>query len=103
MFLNHQDDAVSAAPEVHRVVFENDTVRVLDVVVSPTQKTISHWHPKNMCYVLAGGTLRFTLPNGTIKDVTLADGQVTEGEGSHIVENIGDNEVRVVQVEFKNI
>lgn len=27
--------------------------------------------------------------------------QVTQG-GSHVVENIGDNEVRVLQVEFKH-
>ena len=57
MFLNHQDDAVSAAPEVHKAVFENDKIRVLDVVVPKGYKSASHWHPKNMGYVLKAGKL----------------------------------------------
>ena len=102
MFLNHEDDAVSAAPEVHKVIFENETVRVLDVVVPIKYKSASHWHPKNICYVLSSGALRFTLPDGAVKDVQLFGNQVTQGEGFHIVENIGDNEVRVIQIEFKS-
>ena len=102
MFLNHQDDAVSAAPEVHKAVFENDKIRVLDVVVPKGYKSASHWHPKNMGYVLKVGKLRFTLPDGAVKEVQLTEGQVTSGEGSHIVENIGDTEVRVLQIEFKD-
>lgn len=102
MFLNHQDDAVGAAGEIHKAVFENEKVRVLDVVVPVGFKTAMHWHPKNMGYVLAAGKLRFILPDGIIKEVELTDGQVTSGEGSHIVENIGETEVRVLQVEFKD-
>lgn len=102
MFLNHQDDAVGAAGEVHKTVFENEKIRVLDVVVPIGFKTAMHWHPKNMGYVLAAGKLRFILLDGIIKEVELTDGQVTSGEGSHIVENIGDTEVRVLQVEFKD-
>lgn len=102
MFLNHQDDAVDAAPEVHKVVFENDAVRILDVVVPLKYKSASHWHPKNIGYVLAAGKLRFTLPDGTVKEAELSAGQVTQGEGFHIVENVGDTEVRVLQVEFKS-
>ena len=102
MFLNHQDDAVGAAPEVHKAVFENDKIRVLDVVVPPKYKSASHWHPKNMGYVLKAGKLRFVLPDGTVKDVALSEGQVTSGEGSHVVENIGETDVRVLQIEFKD-
>ncbi|MDP1706751.1 MAG: cytoplasmic protein [bacterium] len=102
MFLNHKDDAVGAAAEVHKAIFENEKIRVLDVVVPVGFKTAMHWHPKNMGYVLAAGKLRFVLPDGVVKDVELTEGQVTSGEGSHIVENIGDTEVRVLQVEFKD-
>lgn len=102
MFLNHQDDAVGAAGEIHKAIFENEKIRVLDVVVPVGFKTAMHWHPKNMGYVLTSGKLRFILPDGIIKEVELTDGQVTSGEGSHIVENIGDTEVRVLQVEFKD-
>lgn len=101
MFLNHEDDAVSAAPEVHKSVFENELIRVLDVVVPSGFQSASHWHPKNTCYVIAPGKLRFTLPDSTVKDVELVVGQITQGEGSHIVENVGQSEVRVLQIEFK--
>lgn len=101
MFLGRQDDAVTVAPEVHTVVFENDEIRVLDVVVPPGYKSGLHWHPKNMGYVLVPGALRFTLPDGAVKDVELSLNQITQGEGAHIVENIGTTEVRVIQIEFK--
>ncbi len=101
MFLDHENDAVSIAPEVHKVVLENDSIRVLDVIVPPGYKALSHWHPKNNCYVIDGGKLHFTLPDGTAKDAELVKDQVTQGEGEHIVENIGDTTVRVIQIEFK--
>jgi len=102
MFLDHQDDAVTVAPEAHKVIFENEQIRVLDVIVPPGFKSASHWHPKNMGYVIIPGKLRFTLPDGTVKEVELAKDQVTQGEGSHVVENIGETEVRVMQIEFKS-
>ncbi|HLD63969.1 MAG TPA: hypothetical protein VI913_03700 [Candidatus Peribacteraceae bacterium] len=99
---NEIPDAVSAAPEVHAVVFENETFRVLDVKVPRQAVTAMHSHPKNICYVLAGGTLRFTLPEGSIDDLQLKIGQVTSSNGgAHIVENIGSTEVHVIQVELK--
>lgn len=101
MFLNHEDDSVGVASDAHRVVFENELVRVLDVVVPVGYKSALHWHPKNMGFVLVGGKLRFILPDGVVKDVELSKDQITQGGGFHIVENIGDNEVRVLQVEFK--
>jgi hypothetical protein len=38
------NDAVTAAPANHRVVFENDDVRVLDVTVAPHSKEPMHTH-----------------------------------------------------------
>lgn len=55
MFLNHQDDAVGAAPEAHNAIFENEQIRVLDVVVPPGFKSAPHWHPKNIGYVIHRG------------------------------------------------
>ena len=102
MFLNHTDDAVGNAPEIHKVVFENDAIRVLDVVVPLHHKTLPHWHPNNIGYVLSSGKLRFTLPDGTVKDVELSKGEITHGSGEHEVENIGCTEIRLIQIEFKD-
>ena len=101
-FLNHDDDAISIAPELHKVVFEDDKVRILEVSVPVSGSAELHWHPRNINYVQTAGTLRFTKSDGTSADVSLSQGQVTSsGELAHMVENIGDSEVRTVQIEFK--
>ena len=37
-------DALTAAPENHKLLFENDSVRVLDTVIHPGQTTPLHTH-----------------------------------------------------------
>ncbi len=97
-----ENDAIKIAPHLHAVIFENDKIRVLKVRVSPGDRAEMHWHPENMNYVLSAGKLRFTRADGSSVGVTLNEGQVTfSAAGSHVVENIGDSEVRTVQVEFK--
>lgn len=95
-------DAVTAAPEVHRVLLENPTFRVLDVRVPPGAKTALHAHPENVSYILKGGSMRFTAPDGAVREVQLVPGQVTApGPGAHVVENTGTTEIHVIQVELK--
>lgn len=99
---DHTGDAVTIAPALHEVIFENDRLRVLKVTVKPGDTAEVHWHPENINYILAPGKLRFTKPDGSTVDVDLIDGQVTSSpESSHAVENIGDTEVQTVQVELK--
>ncbi len=38
-------DAVVAAPEQHRVIFENERVRVLDTRIKPGERVPVHAHP----------------------------------------------------------
>jgi hypothetical protein len=38
-------DAIAAAPDHHRVVFENEKVRVLDVTIKTGEKEPFHFHP----------------------------------------------------------
>lgn len=98
----HVDDAVTIAPHLHEIIFENAKMRVLKVTVKPGDKAAMHWHPENINYILSPGKLRFTKPDDSIVDVELSEGQVTSSpESSHAVENIGDTEVQTVQVELK--
>jgi len=102
MFLNHTNDALSAAGDVHTAIFENESIRVLKVVVPAHYQVPMHWHPRNMIYVLAPGTFRFSFPNDPSKDVELALGQVLSGSKiEHAAENIGDTEVQLLVIEFK--
>jgi beta-alanine degradation protein BauB len=100
---DHTDDAVTVAPHLHEVIFENDKMRVLKMTVKPGDKAEMHWHPENINYILKSGTLRFIKPDSSTVDVDLAEGQVTSSrESSHAVENIGNSEVQTVQVELKS-
>jgi oxalate decarboxylase/phosphoglucose isomerase-like protein (cupin superfamily) len=99
---DHTDDAVTIAPRLHEIIFENDKIRVLKVIVKPGDKAKMHWHPENINYILKSGRLRFTKPDSSTVDIDLTEGQVTSSpESSHAVENIGDSEVQTVQVELK--
>jgi mannose-6-phosphate isomerase-like protein (cupin superfamily) len=101
-FADHTDDAVTIAPHIHQVIFENEKFRVLKVTVRPADKADMHWHPENINYILKPGTLRFAKPDGSKMDVELTDGHVTSSpESSHSVENIGITEVQTIQVEMK--
>ncbi len=98
----HSNDAVNIAPHLHKVIFENDKLRMLKVIVKPGDKADMHWHPENINYILKSGRLRFTKPDGSVVETELAEGQVTSSlEGSHAVENIGDTLVETVQIELK--
>jgi hypothetical protein len=65
-------DAVVAAPGSHRVVFENQTIRVLAVTIAPGQREPEHTHcwpsvmvvhrPARIRY-WTGDTLTFTSPS----------------------------------------
>lgn len=100
---NHADDAVNIAPHLHTVIYEDEKMRVLKVVVKPGDTAAMHWHPHNINYVLSGGRLHFDRPDGSSADVDLTDGQVTSAttDSQHAVKNIGDTTVETIQVEMK--
>lgn len=54
-------DAVAAAPDNHRVVFENEKVRVLEVTINPGEKEPFHEHPLfSVMNIITGAPLRIT-------------------------------------------
>ena len=99
----HSDDAINIAPDLHTVIYEDDKMRVLKVSVPAGATANMHWHPHNINYVLAGGTLKFNKPDGSEVSVDLTAGQVTSAttESQHAVENTGDTTVETIQVELK--
>jgi quercetin dioxygenase-like cupin family protein len=99
---DHIDDIVKISPDVHKVIFENDTIRVLEVSVKPRATVPMHTNPENINYILEGGTLRLVDPEGSVVDVQLAERQVIPAPvGRHAVENIGQTEVRTLCIELK--
>ncbi len=47
-------EAVHAAPNNHRVLFENDSVRLLEVTVQPGQTEPLHWHMYPSVFAMNG-------------------------------------------------
>jgi len=112
-------DAVQAAPKSHRVLIDNDRVRVLEVVIQPGQKEPIHTHQwPSVLYVTSPAPLRYysaTLVNG--KWVEKGDDGATpapppnpnrprppqyqEPEAPHAVENLGTTAYRALRVEIK--
>jgi len=100
--LHRVDDIVQISPDVHRVVFENETIRMLEVSVKPGTKVPMHTNPQNINYILQGGTLRLISPDGSVVDLQVAEQQVIPAPvGRHAVENIGQTEVRTLCIELK--
>jgi len=100
--INPTDDIVAIAPEQHKVIFENDTIRMLKVTVKPGEKVAMHTNPENVNYILKPGILRLINPDGSAQDLELTEGQVIPAPvGTHAVENVGDSEVQTIGVELK--
>jgi hypothetical protein len=67
-------DAVAAAPDNHRVIFENEKVRGLDVTIKPGEKESFHEHPCfSVMNIIVGAPLRIT-------QATLQDGNIVNGK-----------------------
>ncbi len=103
-------DAVVAAPGNHRVVLENDRVRVLDVTVVPGEREPVHAHclPSVMYLMYAGKYRDYDAQGNLLSEVTESPHEsqfpVTlwlEPEGPHSVENLDTKPLRLLRIEFK--
>ena len=60
-------DAVKAAPKHHKVLFENDRVRVLEVTLEPNDEEPVHHHRWPSVFVLDQSSLRWLTFSQTAK------------------------------------
>ena len=95
-------DAATATPKVVKVKLENDRVRVLDFVSDPGDKEDWHFHPAFVVYIVTGGTLRITSPDGKSIDDEFESGEIRFREArTHTTENIGKTQLHAIIVELK--
>jgi quercetin dioxygenase-like cupin family protein len=96
-------DAVAVSPDVYSVLFENDEVRLMEMVYAPGQRDAPHSHPKYAVSVMEGGTLRAHLSDGETVDNVVERGQtfLLDPVERHWAENVGDTRIRVIVIEFK--
>ena len=95
-------DPLEVAPELYKLKFENERVRVMEVTFQPGDKIATHSHPDHLNYIVSGGKLRLSYEDGTSKEIAAETGQVIWIPAeTHAGENIGDTEVRILVVELK--
>jgi hypothetical protein len=100
-------DALVAAPEHHHLLLENEHVRVLETQIPAGETTAVHTHRwPSVQYVLS--TTDFVRRDG-LGNVVFDSRSGPRVEGTHwseplpahSIENVGQNELRVIMVELK--
>jgi quercetin dioxygenase-like cupin family protein len=82
------------------VLAEDDRVRVLRFAPHKGDKTPMHSHPETVVYVLKGGKVRYTFPDGSIKEGELKTGDaVLRPPVTHADEAL--DPVEAILIEFK--
>jgi hypothetical protein len=102
-------DAVTAAPRFHRVLLENDAVRVLDTIVPPGQTVPLHAHCwPAVLYIVRWSHCVRRDTNGRVTMDSRNAAAPAAGAAlwsgplpPHTLENVGDTELRVLAIEQK--
>lgn len=102
-------DGVTAAPDHHKVLFENDRVRVIETIVKAGDETPVHTHPATLMYVVSGDQFVRKDDSGLVMVDTREGGEDFEmpsviwsdGTPPHVIENPGKEDLVVIGVELK--
>src|SRR3989338_6345551 len=95
-------DPLEVGPDVYKFKFENERVRVMDVTFAPGASIAMHSHPDHFAYVLAGGKLILSYPDGSSKEADVKAGDLLWMDAeSHAAQNPGDAELKLLVVELK--
>lgn len=106
----HPLDAMAKAPDHHRVLVENDAVRVLDTKVAPGERTPVHAHEwPAALYVLSWSDfVRYDPEGNVLVDSRTMPARPAFGAalwvgpiGPHYVENVGHTDLHVIATEIK--
>ena len=103
-------DALIAAPQHHKLLFENDSVRVIDTRIRPKETTALHTHkwPATLYILSWSDFVRYDEENKSVVDSRTMDKAPllntalwTEPLPPHKLENVGDTDIHVIGVEIK--
>jgi mannose-6-phosphate isomerase-like protein (cupin superfamily) len=103
-------DALTAAPGNHRLLLENDQVRVLLTTIPVGARTPVHTHRWPSVEYILGATnfVRRDADGNVLLDTRTADAEPRASDvlwsdpfPPHSLENVGDSELRVIMVEVK--
>jgi hypothetical protein len=103
-------DAIPASPENHRVLYEDDMIRVLAVSIAPGTIEKPHHHRWPSVFVIDrmvklrdfNGATHEEIPLPVPKDVTFPITLKFPPQPLHYVENLDSKPFHATRVEFKN-
>ena len=100
-------DALVVAPDADKLLFENQDVRVIDVVIAPHAKEPMHTHPwGGFVYLVHADRVETVGPNGTSEGVKAVPAGLKEipaaAQGMHSTINLGDTVLHEVRFELKH-
>jgi hypothetical protein len=108
---NHWPDsleAMTAAPDHHEILLENDRIRVLDTRLGPGERRPVHTHRwPSVLYVLSwSDIIRCDVDGNVLLDTRTVRSKPNDGAtlwsaslGPHSARNVGTEELRVIAVE----
>lgn len=95
------NDPLKVAPDMYRLLFENDRVRVMEVTFTPGQKIAEHSHPDHFVTVLEPGQLKI-YSGGKANEMQLKAEQVLWIPAeTHWAENTGTSKIKLLVTELK--
>ena len=106
----HSLDAMSAAPDHHDVLLENEHVRVLDTRLGPGERTPIHTHQWPAVLYIMGWSdfIRYDPEGNVLVDSRSMGSKPAVGTSlwsaplmPHYVHNIGEKPLHVIAVELK--
>ena len=106
-----QLEAMTAAPDHHEILLENERARVLDTRVAPGERTPIHAHawPAALYVISWSDFVRRDARGAVMVDSRDWEKQPAVGESiwipplpPHSIENVGTAELRLIAVELKN-
>ncbi len=104
-------DALIASPQHHKLLFENDSVRVLDANIPPGEITAVHTHSLAASHLVISWSdfIRYDAEGIVLLDSrsigkTIAQHTALWSEplGPHALKNVGTNDLHIISVEIKN-
>jgi hypothetical protein len=104
-------DAVRAAPLNHKVLLENEKVRVLDVTVRPGEREQVHAHCRpSVMYLMQEGIYRDYDGNGRLLEEVATAPPASQfpmilwlgPQGPHAVHNLDSKPTRLLRIELKD-
>ena len=103
-------DAVIAAPKHHRLLLENDAVRVLETIIQPGETVPLHTHrsPATTYFVNWSDCVRRNDSGEVLMDSRLLESKPSPGVAvwtpplePHTLENVGSQPIHTITVEIK--